>query len=90
MLQLLALLLPLLPPPVCAPEPAAQDVSLGVVSGASPAPVIFTGVGVGGWEREARARLLGQIGGCFKYSTSDWECRLGTWIVGSLKSGAGI
>lgn len=32
MLRLLALLLPLLPPPARAREPSAQDVSLGVVS----------------------------------------------------------
>lgn len=30
MLRLLALVLPLLPPPVCSPEPSAQDVRLGV------------------------------------------------------------
>lgn len=36
MLRLLALVLPLLPPPVCSPEPSAQDVRLGVVSARVP------------------------------------------------------
>lgn len=45
MLRLLALLLPLLPPsPVSAPEPSAQDVSLGVVSAG-----VFALLGSAGW-----------------------------------------
>lgn len=56
MLRLLALLLQLLPLPALAQQPAAQDVSLGVVSAGSP----------GSWdlqrgrEREAAVGHLGE------------------------------
>lgn len=56
MLRFLALLLQLLPPAALAPQPSAQDVSLGVVSAGSP----------GSWdlqrgaEREAGVGHLGE------------------------------
>lgn len=45
MLRLLALLLPLLPPPARAPEPSEQDMSLGVVSAGSAGSWDFRGLG---------------------------------------------
>jgi hypothetical protein len=47
-LPLLALLLPLLPRPARAPNPTAQDVSLGVVSWGPRAPWIHSWI----WRRE--------------------------------------
>lgn len=58
MLQLLALLLALLRPPARAQEPAAQDVSLGVVSMESTCSWDF----LVGWERAAGTGLVGQAG----------------------------
>lgn len=58
MLWLLELLLALLQPPARAQEPAAQDVSLGLVSTESTRSWDF----LVGWERAAGTGLIGQVG----------------------------
>lgn len=57
MLRLLALLLALLRPPARAQEPAAQDVSLGVVSTESPAPGMSWRAGRGQQVPDSQVRL---------------------------------
>lgn len=73
-LRLLALLLPLLPPPARAPKPSAQDVSLGVVSAGSTGSWGLQFLGIcREIEREAESGLLGpeKAAARFQYPKSD-------------------
>lgn len=90
MLRLPALLLLVLlqpqPLPALAPEPAAQDVSLGLVSGV---PGLRDLQGRG--QREAGAGRPGQAAGRFKCPRSDWlGLGAGNRVVRNVRFATGI
>lgn len=84
MLQLLVLLLLLLLPPARAPEPAAQDVSLGVVSaGVLGLLGSAAGLGEASWDPWARRRLRAD-------SNVQGVTRNGIWGHGFLDPSGGL